>query len=184
MARVRLPKTDREALQAILNGEGFVQRIVANEERRQADRPPGDPAGTPHPRGYTHIGPSFPVAASELPSLIEHIRMIGEALADGGSYDFEQVAWQQLEAVANHPTPYYWFGKHPSLMLDGELAFFTAAVRGLHEVLRKKANIMRCPAPGHIGGKRCGRLFVTGGEGRPRKYCSDACGVRDRRAKP
>lgn len=97
-----------------------------------------------------------------------------------------------LMSIANYPVPMHIIestGDGPvvaRLVTTPYCEFIVEAVRSLWSVLMGDARLLRCPAPAprpvnppNNFSEKCDRWFVNkGGQGRPRKYCSDTCAKR------
>lgn len=137
------------------------------------------------------IGKGFPYEARphETPDglIAQWNRLIGERVADLPSLRFG-VRRRVSERVGTVPkrlstAAHRRFRSEPGayeVLVDGNLRDLVPYLVMRELTLPGAAALGRCPAPapgqrGHM----CGRLFMLATTGRPRKYCSDKCKVRD-----
>jgi len=151
----------------------------------------GMPDGPPSTEAMLTDG--LPFDPDELWEMQGIVLKIVQQLEKGGKrVHIQQETQRRLKDIANYPVPLHTMsssGRGPvrvGLVTTPHVEFVVGAVRALWVVLMGEAELRRCPAPAprpkscpHNFSQKCGRWFVhAGGEGRPRKYCSDTCAKR------
>lgn len=163
----------------------------AFEEWREAGMP--EPEGLPIEAQLVH---DFPADFDRLWELQQTALQIATSLCAKRRLPRLPIETQKmLTAIANYPVPFHAMessAKGPvrvRLVWTGHHEFMSMAVRALWGVMLGHAELRQCEAPAprpsgcsHLFDERCGRWFVRGGgEGRPRKHCSDTCAKRAER---